>query len=91
MGGSIDLNKTDIRTRKTGREDRFSVVSEWSTGSTFFLSYNVKSTQLQISIRPYVQVYWTDVDLAPLAEELEVTPQGINLKLHELWHNAHIF
>jgi hypothetical protein len=73
LGGSIDLNKTDIRTKKTGREDRFSVVDQWGYGSHFFISYNLQSTQLQFSVRPYVQIPWTNVDLTPLSEELELS------------------
>lgn len=72
MGGSIDLNKTGIRTQKTGRDDRFTVVDQWGYGSHFFVSYNLKATQLEFSIRPFIQIPWTNVDLAPLAEELEV-------------------
>ncbi len=72
FGGSIDLNKTAIRTQKTGRDDRFTVLHQWNTGSHFFISLNFKSTQLQMSLRPFVQIHWSKVDLAPLSEELEL-------------------
>jgi hypothetical protein len=76
LGGSIDISKMDIRTKKTGRDDRFSVVNQWGTGSHFFVSYNLETTQLQFSVRPYIQIPWTNVDLTPLAEELEVSTSG---------------
>ena len=79
FGASIDIDKTDIRTLKTGRPDRFTVVDEWGYGSHFFVAWNVKSTQLEFSIRPFVQIPWKEVDLSPLADELEVNIPGDNL------------
>ena len=79
FGASIDIDKTDIRTLKTGRPDRFTVVDEWGYGSHFFVAWNVKSTQLEFSIRPFVQIPWKEVDLSPLADELEVSIPGDNL------------
>ncbi len=76
LGASVDINKTGVRTQKTGRDDRFSVIDQWGYGSHFFISYNVKSTQLQFSIRPFIQIPWTNVDLTPLSEELEVSVTG---------------
>jgi hypothetical protein len=75
-GASIDVNKVDIRTQKTGRDDRYSVVNQWDYGSHFFIAYNLQSTQLQFSIRPYLHIPWSTVDLTPLAEELEVSTNG---------------
>lgn len=73
FGGSIDLNKTAIRTQKTGRDDRFTVLNQLNTSSHFFVSFNFKATQLQMSLRPFVQIQWSKVNLAPLSEELELS------------------
>ena len=75
-GASIDINKGDIRTEKTGRDDRFSVVTQWDYSSHFFIAYNLMATQLQISIRPYLHIPWSTIDLTPLAEELEISTSG---------------
>lgn len=76
IGGSIDVNQTGIRAKKTERDDRFSVINKWNYGSHFFVSYNLKGNQLQLSIRPFVQMHWSDIDLTPLAAELEVSTAG---------------
>ncbi len=76
LGGSIDINKTGVRTKKPERDDSFSVIDQWGSSSHFFISYNLKSTQLQFSIRPFIQIPWTNVDLTPLSEELEISTTG---------------
>ena len=70
-GGSFDVDNLNIRTKKTGRSDRFQLVNEYGLGSHFFVSYTFESaSSLHFSIRPFLQIPWSKFNLSNLSDEL---------------------
>ena len=70
-GASFDVDRLNIKTEKTGRNDRFTVEDQLGIGSHFFVSYTIEASPfLYFSIRPYAQIPWSKFDLSKLSDEL---------------------
>lgn len=73
--GNFEFNKFRVRTEITNVTDRFELLNNWSTGSTFSAGYNfVGSKLVHVSIRPYVTFGWTNHPLDDLNRNLN--PDG---------------
>ncbi len=71
-GASIDGSTARFRTERTGRGDRYGLgKSVFGLSSHFHLSLNIESNDiLTLSLKPYVQVPWSKLNVFPLQEEL---------------------
>ena len=71
LHGNFEFNKFRVRSEITDITDRFEVLNNWSTGSTFSAGYNfVGSNLVHVSIRPYVTFGWTNHPLDDLNRNL---------------------
>lgn len=71
IGGTIDLNRSSIRTRYTGQAKKRKVLGENGLSSHFFLSYNFEASDFTaFSVKPYIQIPWRGIDLYKFEEEL---------------------
>ena len=71
LHGNFEFNRFRVRTEVTNLDDRFDLLNNWSTGSTFSIGYNFVSRGLvHISIRPYLTVGWDEHPLNDLDDSL---------------------
>lgn len=68
---SFEFNKVRYRTEINDSGDRFDLLNDWGTGSTFSIGYNfIGGGLIHVSLRPYMHVSWTGHDLAKLDQTL---------------------
>lgn len=71
FGGSIDRMTYAVKSKNTGDSDRRITVRDFTWGSHFFIGYEIEtSSKLSLSLRPFVQMTWQDVNLFGVEEEL---------------------
>ncbi len=79
LHGNFEFNKFRVRTETTDFSERFVLLNNWSTGSTFSAGYNfVGSNLVHVSIRPYVTFGWTNHPLDDLNRNLNPDAPVIN-------------
>jgi hypothetical protein len=71
IGGSLDRTVYFVKSKNTGDSDRRENVREWVPGSHFHASFEFESgDNLSISLRPFVQMTWSDINLFGIEKEL---------------------
>ena len=70
-GATFDYNRTRFRQEKNNSNNKEDISSGQNFSSTFFLSFTSSpSNQTKLSVRPYIQVPWSKLNLDQLNMEL---------------------
>lgn len=80
VGVSFDVENYRIRTDVASVDNRFTILSQWAYGSHFNMSFNLSGSDLlTLSIKPFVHIPWSSVDLSKLQVEVNnVDPETVN-------------
>lgn len=77
--GNFEFNRFRVRTEITDISDRFELLNNWTTGSTFSVGYNfVGSNLVHVSLRPYVTFGWTTHALDELSNNLDLSGSAVD-------------
>lgn len=95
LGGTFDLTNVRFRTDVAGVDNVYTISSEWGSSSHFYLSINMPGNDiLTFSLKPYVQIPWSSVNLNPLQTELgtpslaEPNEKYLNFGLQLVFYNG---
>lgn len=79
IGSGIGFNKVKIKDRIGNSEVKKTLVSEYQTVARFHLAVNfVGQKTVSFAIKPFIQIPLDKINLAPLAQELEVNPELVD-------------
>jgi len=97
LHGSFEFNRFRVRGEVTGLNDRFDLLNNWTTGSTFSIGYNFVGRGLvHVSIRPYLTVSWDEHSLDALDEGINpdlprtdpINEEFLNYGLKVIFYNG---
>jgi hypothetical protein len=71
IGSTVELAGFNMRYTAKGSARQEATMSGWHPASTFYLNLEVKSGEmLSVSLRPFVQVFWSELNLYTTANTL---------------------
>ncbi len=72
-GATLDYNRVGFK-QEIDNNSKKKISTDHHFGSTFYLNFiSPRSNQIRLSVRPYIQIPWTKMDLAKLDMELNET------------------
>ncbi len=73
-GASIDFGNNSIKLREDTGNSKISILSEWNWSTQLYLAFTTKKiSYMRLSLRPFVQIPLTKVNLSELDQKLNGT------------------